>query len=210
MTADDMLAKVTNYFGREKDYSYALLDRLRRMIGAIAEDERDRVIERLYEDHEASRVLSIKALAETCRALGVAHHDRHAQTNAEAVDVECGACEFPYRWRPSASDFERVEDNVHATCPRCGWPHSDELRYRAYCAMGMQGDAAYHATYSQQTEWCRKEHLGIDPRTGNAKKPAWSRAQARDEIAQDKRRELEAKLATVAAGKTQQRRNLTG
>lgn len=194
MIASDMLERIVAYFGRDKDYNRARMDQLDRMIHAIDEQERERVMDKLIEEHESSRMLSVKNLAETCRGLGVSHHDRRAANFAEAIDAECGCCGESYKWKASASDFERLE-GIHATCPKCGWPHSDEIRYRTYEHLGLAPDAAYRKTYKQQTDHLRNEHVGPD------KKPAWSKAQARieysaktkDEI--DKVREEIAKIA---------------
>jgi len=185
MTQGDMLRRIMGYFGQAKNYSEALVVRLTQACEAIDEEERERVLEKLEDEHEATRILSIKNLAETCRGLGVNWRTKRQIAYAESSEVVCGACELPYRFKPSASEWERIEENVHATCPRCGWPHSDQLRYEAYCRLGMQSDAKYHITYAQQTKYCRDSHLGP------GKDPAWSRATAVAERDEAKKEAIE-------------------
>lgn len=188
MPPNVMLDKITEYFGRLKDYSTALLDQLNRMIDSIPDQDRQRVVDALYEQYEAGRILSAKNLAETCRNMGVPY--RKASGRSDAIEVQCAACGLSYDWAIVVTDQERIDRNIHSSCPRCGYAHGDELKYQSYARNGFPEGSKYPETHLAHMKRCRDNHTA-------GKEPAWSRQKAVEEIKAAQREEVERKIQAM-------------
>lgn len=173
MTDTEMLGKITDYFGRGKDYSNALLDQLSAVIRNIPQGDRARVLEHLYDQYEATRVLSVKCLSETCRAFGISY--RPSTYQGEKQRIECAACGYSYTWTRYASDADRLAYDVHSTCPRCGYAYAEELQYQEYARHGLPEFSKLRETRSEWMKKCRDNHAP-------GKEPAWSRNKALEDI----------------------------
>ena len=154
-------------------------DKMMSVASTIHEDDRKAVMDRIIESEAASIKISVKNIAEACRALGVGFHEEHY---SPAIDWQCDACghEFKFHQCPSISD--KVEKNIHDACPMCGFQPGWTMTRDAYIRTGGQISKAYAEQYMDQMQKCTERHgPGGKGPSGELRTPYFIRSKAEDE-----------------------------
>jgi hypothetical protein len=122
-----LINKLQSYYpGKYGDERIASLDRF---IGDIDQADHERVFEWIIENRALQSAVGVADIKQACVALGVGFRAVQA---VRPVPIECGACETVYKFLHAVSVTDQLEHGIHARCPKCGLPGSDQQTAEIY------------------------------------------------------------------------------
>jgi len=95
-----------------------MIQQLERICNTIPERCREDVYNAVLEDVGAYAAISVKDLIEACNKIGVPYTKAHY---VPAVDWQCDACGFEFKYNAAPSDDDKIDKNIHDLCPKCGF-----------------------------------------------------------------------------------------
>jgi hypothetical protein len=155
-------------------------EKMMAIAGTIHEEDRKAVMDRIIETEASSIKVSVKNIAEACRALGVGFHE---QKYTPAIDWQCDACGHEFKFHQSPTMQDKIEKNIHDTCPMCGFQPGWTMTRNAYAKMGNGTiSKAYAEQYMDQVQRCTEKHgPGGKGPNGELRTPYFSRHKAEEE-----------------------------
>ena len=166
-------------------------DKMMKIAETIHADDRKSVMDRIIESEAASIKISVKNIAEACRALGVGFHEEHY---TPAIDWQCDACGHEFKFHQCPSIQDKLDRNIHDACPMCGFQPGWTMTRDRYLKMGSGHiSEAYATQYMDLMQKCTENHgPGGKGPTGQLRTPYFLRSKAETEISTEDRQSVSA------------------
>jgi len=147
MTVESFMATFTEYFART---TAAVKKYVSRFVEKIADPDRETLLDYVIENNKPAFPVGVAELKDACKELQIAYK---LSAYIPALDVDCEACGYRYKFAYDANDDSALDKHVFCYCPRCGFHHEWTLQMRYY---GPDASPEAKAWYSQQIQRYRE------------------------------------------------------